>query len=194
MRPTRAQTLMQTAFLWAERSTCSRLHVGCVIHRDGRILVQGYNGAPAGLDHCTHRVWDGTGPIPEWAKQTIQGMKDGVFSVEWETLPEITPQLPLWRDNRSMGFGPPPGCTRAVHAEQNAISFAARWGVGLEGAWASITHQPCVSCAQCLINAGITHVIFAHDYRLRDGLDLLMEANIGISRFSVDTGETRAIG
>ena len=54
MRPPRHQVLMDTAYLWAKRGTCDRAHVGALIHREGRILVQGYNGAPAGIDHCVH--------------------------------------------------------------------------------------------------------------------------------------------
>lgn len=38
----------------AERSTCTRLHVGAVAAIDGRILSTGYNGAPVGMQHCTH--------------------------------------------------------------------------------------------------------------------------------------------
>ena len=37
----------------AERSTCPRAKVGAVIVRDRNILATGYNGAPAGLAHCT---------------------------------------------------------------------------------------------------------------------------------------------
>ena len=37
----------------AERSTCSRAKVGAVIVRDKSILATGYNGAPAGMPHCT---------------------------------------------------------------------------------------------------------------------------------------------
>lgn len=36
----------------ASRSTCDRLHVGCVVVRDRAILSTGYNGAPRGLAHC----------------------------------------------------------------------------------------------------------------------------------------------
>lgn len=153
-RPDRDETLMQTAFLWAKRSTCSRLHVGCVIHRDGRILVQGYNGAPAGLKHCDH-------------------------TCDCGALPGFTTH------NESFCNSLKP-CTRAVHAEQNAISFAARWGVELEGALASITHQPCMSCAQSLINSGIVSVDYVEPYRLKDGVDLLEEAGITVRRI-VDT-------
>lgn len=37
----------------AERSTCLRAKVGAVIVRDKNILATGYNGAPAGMPHCT---------------------------------------------------------------------------------------------------------------------------------------------
>lgn len=53
-RTQRELMLMRTADLWAEKGTCSRLQVGAVFAREGRILVQGYNGAPAGLPHCDH--------------------------------------------------------------------------------------------------------------------------------------------
>ena len=53
-RPDRDDTLMGVAYLFAKRSTCSRLHVGAVFSKAGRILVTGYNGAPSGLPHCDH--------------------------------------------------------------------------------------------------------------------------------------------
>lgn len=45
---------MKHAFTTAERGTCSRLQVGTVVALDGRILVTGYNGTPAGMPHCNH--------------------------------------------------------------------------------------------------------------------------------------------
>ena len=52
-RPSRDELCMQVASLVSHRGTCSRARVGAVIARDGRILVTGYNGPPAGLPHCT---------------------------------------------------------------------------------------------------------------------------------------------
>lgn len=46
---------MQTAWLYSQRGTCDRLQVGALIAREGRILVTGYNGPPAGLPHCNHQ-------------------------------------------------------------------------------------------------------------------------------------------
>ena len=53
-RPTRTDVLLCIAYTIASRSTCTRLQVGAVAARDSRILVSGYNGAPAGTPHCTH--------------------------------------------------------------------------------------------------------------------------------------------
>ncbi|MGB9772858.1 MAG: deoxycytidylate deaminase [Bacteroidota bacterium] len=44
---------MKIASVVAERSTCNRAKVGAVIVKDRTILATGYNGAPAGLPHCT---------------------------------------------------------------------------------------------------------------------------------------------
>ncbi len=34
------------------RATCDRLHAGCVLVRNKRILSTGYNGSLPGVDHC----------------------------------------------------------------------------------------------------------------------------------------------
>jgi dCMP deaminase len=52
-RPTWDQYFMTITRQVAERSTCPRARVGAVIVRDRNILATGYNGAPAGLAHCT---------------------------------------------------------------------------------------------------------------------------------------------
>lgn len=44
------QAIAETVAL---RSTCPRLHVGCVIVRDNRIVSTGYNGSPPRAAHCT---------------------------------------------------------------------------------------------------------------------------------------------
>lgn len=69
-------------------------------------------------------------------------------------------------------------CRTAVHAELNAIAFAARHGLATEGAELHSTHQPCLNCAMAIINAGIVRVVFLHPYRDDAGLDLLKAAGV----------------
>jgi dCMP deaminase len=67
-RPSWDQYFMTITRQVAERSTCSRAKVGAVIVRDKNILATGYNGAPAGLPHCTEvgcLVYKSTTPAGE---------------------------------------------------------------------------------------------------------------------------------
>jgi len=77
-------------------------------------------------------------------------------------------------------------CTTAVHAEANAIVFAARHGVEIFQADLWSTHQPCLECAKLIINAGVRRVWFEKDYRLREGLELLLEAGLEVFRVRED--------
>lgn len=43
---------LDVAQVIAERSTCPRLSVGCVITLNNKIVTTGYNGVRAGLAHC----------------------------------------------------------------------------------------------------------------------------------------------
>lgn len=52
MRISRQQAFMQTAHIWAMRSTCSRLNVGAVCVVNNRIVSVGYNGRGPGEPHC----------------------------------------------------------------------------------------------------------------------------------------------
>jgi dCMP deaminase len=69
-------------------------------------------------------------------------------------------------------------CVRTLHAEQNAIIQAALHGVSSEGATAYVTHQPCLTCAKMLINAGIRRVVYAGNYPDTFSRQFLAEANV----------------
>lgn len=55
-------------------------------------------------------------------------------------------------------------CTRAVHAEANAIASAARAGHRTDGASAYVSHYPCFRCASLLRNAGVVEVVYRTAY------------------------------
>ena len=137
-RPSRDKVLMEVANAFSGRGTCGRLRVGSAIARDGRVLVTGYNGPPASLEHCSDSCMV-----------------------------------------KHIG-----GCSIAVHAESNAIAYAARHGISVEGATLYCTHVPCLNCSQLIINAGIAQVIYENDYRDHSGLLLLRQAGVDIMELS----------
>lgn len=156
-RPSVDVTQMATALLWAERSTCERGHVGAVIAMDGRTVGTGFNGAPAGMDHCVHTL--------NYMPKTQDLSKVGT---------RISPILPL-RSTEA--------CRIAIHAETNAIAHAARHGVAVAGGTLYVTMSPCYPCAQLVIAAGLTRVVYNREYRDKTGIDYLRLAGITVEFF-----------
>lgn len=77
-------------------------------------------------------------------------------------------------------------CDSAVHAEANALVFAARHGVATLYADLWTTHQPCLSCAKLIINAGIRRVWYINEYRLREGVELLLSSGVEVFQVRED--------
>jgi dCMP deaminase len=139
-RPSWDEYFMQITFQVAKRSTCPRAAVGAVIVRSKRILTTGYNGAPAGLPHCT---------------------EVGCLMVNGH-------------------------CVRTLHAEQNAIIQGALHGVDVSGSTLYVTHQPCLTCAKMIINAGIVRVVYAGQYPDQIACSFLVEAGVELNKYEID--------
>lgn len=88
--------------------------------------------------------------------------------------PETRQEWPGHHDDCHTG---PDSCV-AVHAEANAIAFAARHGIALLGSTLYTTLTPCVKCAQLIVNAGIASVVWRTVYRDVAGLDLVVASGI----------------
>jgi dCMP deaminase len=73
------------------------------------------------------------------------------------------------------------GCESSVHAEANAIAYAARHGVVLDGTEMFTTHGPCYRCAQLIVNAGVMRVSYLKPYRIVEGVNLLIAAGVEVS-------------
>ena len=76
-----------------------------------------------------------------------------------------------------------------LHAEANAITKIARSGNNSEGATLYVTDSPCIECSKLIIQAGIRRVVYARDYRLHDGIDLLKRAHIDVQHMPLDDAE-----
>ena len=76
-----------------------------------------------------------------------------------------------------------------LHAEANAITKLARSSNNSDGATLYVTAAPCIECSKLIIQAGIKRVIYAEQYRLNDGIDLLRRANIEVIYLNPDDYE-----
>lgn len=74
-----------------------------------------------------------------------------------------------------------------LHAEANAITKIARSGNNSEGSTLYVTDSPCIECSKLIIQAGIKRVVYAREYRLTDGVDLLKRAGIEVEYKPLDT-------
>lgn len=157
LRPSTDWVLMNSAMLWSTKSTCSRAQVGAVISRNGRTLSSGYNGAPSGMEHCDHSC---------------------DCEARW-----INYGTPLNSDHLT-GCRSQQPCTNVVHAETNAINFAARFGVGIDGAELHTTRVPCMPCAGSIINAGIKRVVWYEEHRDMGGFLRLGQAGLEVIRWN----------
>ena len=51
-----------------------------------------------------------------------------------------------------------------IHAEMNAILWASRKGVSIDGSTLFCTTEPCFECTKNMINAGIVEIFFRAEY------------------------------
>ena len=70
-------------------------------------------------------------------------------------------------------------CVRTLHAEENAIIQAAKFGISLDGATIYCKMSPCIWCTKMLVNAGIKRVVCEKRYHASEiCLGILKDAGI----------------
>ena len=74
-----------------------------------------------------------------------------------------------------------------LHAEANAISKVARSTSSSIGSTMYCTASPCVECAKLMIQVGVVRVVYANQYRLPDGIDLLRRAKIQVDYLPLES-------
>ncbi len=91
----------------------------------------------------------------EYRIDHIDGL-DQITSIEWKTKPEV------------------------IHAESNAIMFAAKNGVSTDGCKLVLTHSPCFDCSRLIIQSGIKEVVYETEYRDMSGIDFLEKNGVSV--------------
>uniref|UniRef100_A0A6M3JMA3 Putative CMP/dCMP deaminase zinc-binding n=1 Tax=viral metagenome TaxID=1070528 RepID=A0A6M3JMA3_9ZZZZ len=131
------------------KSPCLSRKIGAVIVKDHSIVSTGYNGPPRGIPHC--------GQDRFLSDTTVSKQFDDIL-----LLPNIRRRIDFECPRRVLGYesGTHMELCPAQHAEENAISNAARLGVSVLGSTLYMNSViPCSKCFGTLINAGITEVV-----------------------------------
>lgn len=79
------------------------------------------------------------------------------------------------RDHFQWGYGPEHhdwSYKYEIHAEMNAIVWAARNGISIEGATIYCTYEPCFDCTRAIIAAGLKRIIFREKYKHHTGTEV----------------------
>jgi len=160
MRLSRDEWALKLALITAQRSTCCRRAVGCVL-LDGRghVLSTGCNGVAAGLPHCNESsvvgvdfVDLGNGvSIPRRTEQSFPNACEGATAASGTNLD---------------------GC-QAIHAEQNAL-LQCRDTYLIHTAY--VTVSPCITCCKLLLNTSCQRIVYVEEYAHSAAKDLWAKA------------------
>lgn len=81
------------------------------------------------------------------------------------------------------------GCSLAIHAEQNAILYAAKNKSTIEGATLYVTLSPCIACARIIYTSGIKKVLYLKSYAeykgiaMDEGVDFLRKFGVEAEKY-----------
>ncbi|MBI2561771.1 MAG: cytidine deaminase [candidate division NC10 bacterium] len=136
---------MGIAYAVRERANCRGYKVGAILILDGRIVSTGYNGTPENMPNCDE------GGCVRCAERVRSSSGKPKFK-------------------SGTGYD----ICICVHAEQNALLAAARFGIPVAGGMIYSTLQPCFGCLKEMAQARIHGIRFRHpwshpDQPLREG-------------------------
>lgn len=165
----KASTYMQMAYLVSQESKCVSWKVGALIVKDGRVISTGYNGTVPGAPNCCD-IADAKG----WTQ------------ARYNHNPPHKNSLVLLSEHREAHSQW--SKVNEIHAELNAIIFAARHGLSIEGATMYTTLCPCSDCAKAIAVSGIKQVVYCESYDRAspDWHNILTENNIVVQCLTKD--------
>ncbi len=121
---------MRIALVVESGAKCLGSRVGAIVVRDDRVLGSGYNGTPAGYPNCT-RAERGCRRCAIRFEEEGANLSGKLYDI----------------------------CL-CVHAEQNAMATAARFGVAIDGGLLYTTLQPCFNCLKQMMQVRVRGVLF----------------------------------
>ena len=80
-------------------------------------------------------------------------------------------------------------CSLALHAEQNAILYAMKNNMSIEGCTLYVTLSPCIACARVIFTIGIKKVFFLKSYAafkkitVDEGVEFLKKFGVEVEKY-----------
>lgn len=146
MRPDRDTWAMGLVVLTAQRATCLRRKVGCVLlSQRGHVLSTGYNGVAAGQPHCNHEV--DVGPLEK--------------DLSEKAIIQLVNKHPHACSGARAASGTQLDGCGAIHAEQNAL-LQCRDIYQIDTCYVSAS--PCMTCVKLLLNTSCRRIVFLEEY------------------------------
>ncbi len=134
-RPAPDDYFMGIAYAVRERANCLGYKVGAIVVLQGRVVSTGYNGTPENMPNCDE------GGCVRCAER-------------------IRPPSAKPKYKSGTGYD----VCICVHAEQNALLAAARFGIPVAGGLIYTTIQPCFGCLKEMVQARIEGVRYRHPW------------------------------
>jgi deoxycytidylate deaminase len=185
--PYRDEQAMYHAFTAGLRSAEMGRQVGAaIVSRQGDLLAVGTNDVPSGggglywsPDQPDGRDFARQPPLDSntlwqrrvarellaqmsragWMnKRLLSKLDSGEYDITESKLDSFLKDVDTTRFSSITEFG------RSIHAEMDAITYAARRGISLDGATLACTTFPCHNCTRHIIGSGIKRVLYIHPY------------------------------
>lgn len=157
-------SIMELCALLAAKSTCNRAKMGAVIAIDEATFITGYNGTLKGFpNNCD----------------------DEALVCSVCNVPVDETQYVVGEKHCKKGFieKRPKSNTSVVHAETNAILRAAKHGISVVGKTMYMTTSPCPTCANNIVQSGISRIVYADEHDDLGGLNTLRKAGVAIVKY-----------
>ncbi len=155
IRPNWHEIFINIALEVSKRSTCAKTQVGSVIVKDDRIISMGFNGVAEGTEHC-YDIFK----------------KEYDHCYRFDSFEKYIETEELKKKHRKFSE------LNEIHAETNAILFAAKSGVSTNNSKIYTTWSPCSNCAKSILQSGIKEVYYYNKYRKIDGINFLKNNGI----------------
>ena len=168
---------MHIANISANMSYAKRKKVGSVLTKDNRVLINSWNGTISGTDNeCEYYSDNEYTEIQELLlpkNSDEKYAKDLCTQQDWkyEKCEKYSDESNILKYREKKLITKP----EVIHAEANALMYAAKNGICTKDCTLYVTLSPCIECAKLIIQSGIKKVIYKEKYRNLDGVNFLKQ-------------------